>query len=468
MTYTTADDTERAAFEAWMRDEYFNGLAEAGPYDEARGLYKQLETHMAWCGFRAGRASLASPPEPVAMIGSGWQLLWVGGNDHAAHVRKHGLRIGSMLYAALPAPAPQLEPVNAQPDFAELLPRLDNLADWLDSSANLGGGGPDHPPEPASQFDYELCQAASELRLIRAAIAAAEAAQPEPGPYAHWCRELVAAMKRLSFAAQTTGGTAGPDAELQAAIAQAEEAMSLCAASRACDAAQPEPAAVPVKRWPFVETPGDFAARLAAAVGEFGELLAAVRHVLIENPPTLAAHHTPQPAPAGVVEALRALLDMDVAYKRGPAVEQAVEVARAALAAADAALSAPVQTKPGPHKCMPYDPTPAMLTAAREIDPALPIEHIRRLWWLMWRAAQAAPVQAVPLTNQDEWQSAVFTLMGHAAGLYAEGKQDMPAWFYELAEKIARTHLDEAAAQRVRQVAEKVRAHGITGDKHHG
>jgi hypothetical protein len=37
---------------------------------------------------------------------------------------------------------------------------------------------------------------------------------------------LIAALKRLSFAAQTSGGTAGPDAELQSAIEQAEEALS--------------------------------------------------------------------------------------------------------------------------------------------------------------------------------------------------------------------------------------------------
>ena len=61
-------------------------------------------------------------------------------------------------------------------------------------------------------------------------------------------------------------------------------------------------------------------------------------------------------------------------------------------------------------------------------------------------------------TSRDEWQSAVFTLMGHAAGLYAEGKHDMPAWFFELAEKIARTHVDEAHAQRVRLVAVQQRA----------
>lgn len=65
---------------------------------------------------------------------------------------------------------------------------------------------------------------------------------------------------------------------------------------------------------------------------------------------------------------------------------------------------------------------------------------------------------AAEAQGRDEWQSAVFTLMGHAAGLYAEGKHDMPAWCYELAEKIARAHLDEASAQRVRQVAVQQRA----------
>ncbi len=36
-----------------------------------------------------------------------------------------------------------------------------------------------------------------------------------------------------------------------------------------------------------------------------------------------------------LVEALRALIDMDVAYRRGPKVEEAVEYARAAIAKAD-------------------------------------------------------------------------------------------------------------------------------------
>ena len=61
-----------------------------------------------------------------------------------------------------------------------------------------------------------------------------------------------------------------------------------------CDAlssalAEPEP----VRRWPFVESPGEFTARLRSALDEFGDLLPAVRCVLIEDPPTFT-----YPAPA--------------------------------------------------------------------------------------------------------------------------------------------------------------------------
>ncbi len=59
---------------------------------------------------------------------------------------------------------------------------------------------------------------------------------------------------------------------------------------------------------------------------------------------------------------------------------------------------------------------------------------------------------------RDEWQSVVFTLMGHASGLYASGQHDMPSWFYELAEKIARAHLDDEHAARVRAVGVQQKA----------
>lgn len=49
-------------------------------------------------------------------------------------------------------------------------------------------------------------------------------------------------------------------------------------------------------QWPFVESPGAFAARMTQALREFdGDVLAACRNVLIENPPALAAR-APQAA----------------------------------------------------------------------------------------------------------------------------------------------------------------------------
>lgn len=48
---------------------------------------------------------------------------------------------------------------------------------------------------------------------------------------------LTTALKKLSFAAQTTGGTAGPDAALQEAIQEAGHLMSMAGASEAVDAA---------------------------------------------------------------------------------------------------------------------------------------------------------------------------------------------------------------------------------------
>jgi hypothetical protein len=41
---------------------------------------------------------------PVAVVGSGFQLLWTGGNSFAEHAREHGIKVGSPLYTA-PQPA---------------------------------------------------------------------------------------------------------------------------------------------------------------------------------------------------------------------------------------------------------------------------------------------------------------------------------------------------------------------------
>ena len=58
-------------------------------------------------------------------------------------------------------------------------------------------------------------------------------------------------------------------------------------ASRKALEAEQAQAVEPVKWWPFVETPGHFTARLEKAIATNINLLAAVRNVLIEVPPTL-------------------------------------------------------------------------------------------------------------------------------------------------------------------------------------
>ena len=76
------------------------------------------------------------------------------------------------------------------------------------------------------------------------------------------------------------------------------------------------------KPWPFVESPGEFTSRLHKAWAEFGSLLPAVRHVLIEDPPTLAAQADAQPV-APVVWVNRAtLVSAKVAQDRGGPFDQ--------------------------------------------------------------------------------------------------------------------------------------------------
>ena len=80
---------------------------------------------------------------------------------------------------------------------------------------------------------------------LRTALQQAEAKTDEPvqadssGPL-RVIASLGAALRRLSFAAQTTGGTGGPDAELRSAIGQAEQALSLGGIGQAMFAT-PEP-----------------------------------------------------------------------------------------------------------------------------------------------------------------------------------------------------------------------------------
>jgi len=64
--------------------------------------------------------------KPVAVIGSGWQLFYVGTGSIASIVYQHSLKIGDVLYAgALPAASADmaeiLEIISADADAGEIL-----------------------------------------------------------------------------------------------------------------------------------------------------------------------------------------------------------------------------------------------------------------------------------------------------------------------------------------------------------
>lgn len=76
----------------------------------------------------------------------------------------------------------------------------------------------------AKDWDRRATDALANLRI---AIQQPEPVVPDNSEHLRVIASLGAALRQLSFAAQTTGGTNGPDAELQSAIGQAEQALSL-------------------------------------------------------------------------------------------------------------------------------------------------------------------------------------------------------------------------------------------------
>jgi ribA/ribD-fused uncharacterized protein len=95
-----------------------------------------------------------------------------------------------------------------------------------------------------------------------------------------------------------------------------EDSSPTPAAEQAAQPSEPAPTqAEPVRRWPFVETPGEFAERLRATLHEFGELLPAVRYVLIEEPAALASAHPAREAQPLTDEHIDGLRGLDTASR---------------------------------------------------------------------------------------------------------------------------------------------------------
>lgn len=64
------------------------------------------------------------------------------------------------------------------------------------------------------------------------------------------------------------------------------------------------------------------------------------------------------------------------------------------------------------------------------------------------KPASLEPDDPVQPTDRDRWANDVLTLIGYAEFMRMDGKTEMPAYLLELAERIARAHVDEAHARR--------------------
>lgn len=91
----------------------------------------------------------------------------------------------------------------------------------------------------------------------------------------------------------------------------------------------------------------------------------------------------------------------DVQDESGVLAYYSREAVLACITAALESVAAPKAAPAGPSKSLPYEPTSAMLIAARERDPALPIETVRAIYWSMWRTAPTPPAQAADSVLED-------------------------------------------------------------------
>jgi hypothetical protein len=128
-----------AEFEAWL-DNYLSGY----DLDEQERILRIALDNTARCA----KATYQAPPSPspigeagseaVAVVGSGFQLLWTGGESFAEHAHKHGIKVGTKLYTPPPQAergTPQAEPAGEAPEQEsppwreEILDRFDEFAD---------------------------------------------------------------------------------------------------------------------------------------------------------------------------------------------------------------------------------------------------------------------------------------------------------------------------------------------------
>jgi len=77
---------------------------ESGKQDDAlAALALEARSIADALAHEAAKSSAPAPQvtqeDPVAVVGGSFQLLWLGGSSFSEHVRKHGIKVGTTLYA---------------------------------------------------------------------------------------------------------------------------------------------------------------------------------------------------------------------------------------------------------------------------------------------------------------------------------------------------------------------------------
>jgi len=117
------------------------------PHDTEKGLANVRDVvRLMLAQWQSTRLRGGVPePEPVAVIGSGWQFLWASGDSLESIAKRHSLKIGSKLYTAAPqAPAAALDAVVVRDAC-----KLRYTPDWK--------AGADGLPYQASNFACKTC-----------------------------------------------------------------------------------------------------------------------------------------------------------------------------------------------------------------------------------------------------------------------------------------------------------------------